>query len=116
VTRHRADGADDLVGHPPNRRHADAGQDAVPRARVDQLGQQLAGGGRAGVTRGFRRRFLRGEEDLHRTDDLGWVAPDGGAVIVEDGVLAAEVSGGEGGTRPDVGVLGHDPKTVPLAA
>ena len=33
-----------------------------------------------------------------------------------DGAFAAEVRGGEGGARPDVGVLGHDPKTVPFAA
>jgi hypothetical protein len=88
----------------------------VPRARADELGQQFAGGGRPGVTGRSRRRFLRGEDDLHRTGDLGRVAPDGGAVAVEHGALAAEVGGGEGGAGPDVGVLGDDPKTVPFAA
>jgi hypothetical protein len=116
VTRHRANGPDDLVGHPLRRGYADAGQDAVPRAGVDQLGQQFPGGGRPGVTGSPGRRLLGGEEDLHGAGDLGRVASDGGAVVVEDGALAAEVRGGEGGARPDVGVLGDDPKAVPFAA
>jgi hypothetical protein len=88
----------------------------VSRARADELSQQFAGRGRPGMAGSSRRRFLRGEEDLHRTDDLGRVAPDGGAVAVEDRALAAEVGGGERGTGPDVGVLGDDPKTAPHAA
>jgi hypothetical protein len=116
VTRHRANGPDDLIGHPLHRGHVDAGQDAVPRAGVDQLSQQLAGGGRPGVPGSSGRRLLGGEEDLHGAGDLGRVASDGGAVVVEDGALAAKVRGGEGGAGPDVGVLGHDSKAVPFAA
>jgi hypothetical protein len=115
VTRHGAYGPDDLVGYPLHRWHAHAGEDAVPGARVDELGQQFAGGGGAGVARSSRCGFLRGEEHLHGAGDLGRIASYHYAVGVEDVVLAAEIRGGERGARPDVRVLGHDPKTVPLA-
>jgi len=58
--REGADGVDDLVGHPLDGRQAEAAEDAVARAGVDQLGEQFAGRRRAGVARGRAERDGRG--------------------------------------------------------
>jgi hypothetical protein len=60
----------------------------VPRARLDQFGEQFAGAGGSGEPRRSGRRwFLRGEEDLNRAGDLRRVAANGGTVSIEDGVV-----------------------------
>jgi hypothetical protein len=101
------DGADDLVGYPPWWGCPDGSEGEVPCARVDQL---AGGGGPGEPGRAAGCWFLGGEEDLSGADDLGRVAADGGAVLVEDGALAAEVRRGERGASLDVRVLGDYPQ------
>jgi hypothetical protein len=82
----------------------DGAQDKVPRARVDQAGEQLARRGGPGEPRwAVRERLLGGEYDLGGAGDLGRVAADGGAALVERGVLAAEVR--DKARRPSGGVI-----------
>jgi hypothetical protein len=60
------------------------------------------------------RHLVAPDYQLRRAHDVGRVAAYGGAVLVKDGVLVAEVFGTAGGAVPNVSMLGYDPEREPF--